>query len=116
MNSEMKHDVVVSKSITKTLDNILSSIEDDRLFVLSDTTTHELCLPLLKTNQSLADAKFIVIGSTDIHKNLDTVSYVWCELSENRASRHSLLINVGGEMVTDLGGFVASTFKRALTI
>ena len=108
------HDVVVSKCITRTLEDLLSSIKYDKLFVLSDATTHELCLPLLKTNQYLADAQFIVIGPTDTHKNLDTLSYVWSELCYGGGSRHSLLINVGGGMVTDLGGFAASTFKRGI--
>ena len=114
MISEMMHDVIVSKCISRTLEDVLSSIKYDKLFVLSDATTHELCIPLLNTSQYLADAKFIVIGSTDTHKNLDTLSYVWSELSNCGGSRHSLVINVGGGMVTDLGGFAASTFKRGI--
>ena len=96
MISEMMHDIVVSKCITNTLEDILFSMGYDKLFVLSDTTTHELCLPLLKTTQSLVDAKNIVIGPTDSHKNLDTLSYVWSELCNNGGSRHSLVLNVGG--------------------
>lgn len=84
------HDIVVSKCITRTIEDILSSIEYDKFFVLSDTTTHELCLPLLKTSQYFANAKYIVIGSTDAHKNLDTLSYIWSELCDNGGSRHSL--------------------------
>lgn len=114
MNSEMMHDVVVSKCITETLEDILSTIKYDKIFVLSDTTTHECCLPLLNSIPSLTGAKDIVIGSTDTHKNLETLSYVWYELSNNGASRKSLVINVGGGMVTDLGGFAASTFKRGM--
>ena len=56
----------------------------------------------------------IVIGATDTHKTLDTLSHVWAELQRMGATRHSLLINLGGGMVTDLGGFAASTFKRGL--
>lgn len=110
----MMQDIVVSKCITRTLDDILSSIQYDKLFVLSDTTTQKFCLPLLKANQCLEDANFIIIPPTDTYKNLDTLSYVWSELCNNGASRHSLIINIGGGMVTDLGGFAASTFKRGV--
>ena len=48
------------------------------------------------------------------NKNLETLAYVWKELGDKGASRHSLLINLGGGMVTDLGGFAASTFKRGI--
>jgi 3-dehydroquinate synthase len=57
----------------------------------------------------------IVIGATDTHKTLDTVTQVWTALQQMGATRHSLLINLGGGMVTDLGGFAASTFKRGLS-
>jgi len=60
-------------------------------------------------------ARPIVIGATDTHKTLDTVTQVWTALQQMGATRHSLLINLGGGMVTDLGGFAASTFKRGLS-
>lgn len=50
----------------------------------------------------------------DIHKNVESLVYVWRELERGKATRHSLLINLGGGMVTDLGGFAASTFKRGI--
>jgi 3-dehydroquinate synthase len=62
----------------------------------------------------MQSAHIITIGAEDIHKNLDTLASVWKELGDNGASRHSLMINLGGGMVTDLGGFAASTFKRGI--
>jgi 3-dehydroquinate synthase len=56
----------------------------------------------------------IIIGAGDAHKELDTLAHVWMELSTHGASRHSLMVNLGGGMVTDLGGFAASTFKRGI--
>lgn len=56
----------------------------------------------------------IVIKPTDTHKNLDTIAHVWQEMQNGGATRHSLLVNLGGGMVTDLGGFAASTFKRGV--
>lgn len=86
----------------------------DRVFVLMDTTTAALCRPLLDGSRCLQQARPIVIGATDTHKTLETLSGVWQALGEGGASRHSLLINLGGGMVTDLGGFAASTFKRGI--
>jgi 3-dehydroquinate synthase len=60
------------------------------------------------------DAQVITIGATDQNKTLDSLSHVWTELQRGGATRHSLMINLGGGMVTDLGGFAASTFKRGL--
>ena len=60
-------------------------------------------------------AKLITIPSTDEHKNIATLSMVWEMLSEQEGTRRSCLINLGGGMVTDLGGFAAATFKRGIS-
>ena len=82
----------------------------DQLYVLTDETTHALCWPLLQDVKALAQAHHIIIRPGDVNKNLETLSDVWQALSEQGATRHSLLICLGGGMVTDLGGFAASTF------
>ena len=76
--------------------------------------THRLCLPQLQNIPAIQDATEIIIGAEDVHKNLETLASVWQALSEQGATRHSLLINLGGGMVTDLGGFAAATFKRGI--
>ena len=86
----------------------------DRIFVLTDTTTERLCLPLLQNSKCLSTASNIVIPPTDTHKNVESLAEVWKSLGTQGATRHSLLINLGGGMVTDLGGFAASTFKRGI--
>jgi 3-dehydroquinate synthase len=62
----------------------------------------------------MKDAILICIPADDTHKTVESLCHVWEELSNRGASRHSLLVNVGGGMVTDLGGFAASTFKRGI--
>ena len=86
----------------------------DKIFILTDTTTHELCLPVVADMESIRGAQQIVIPATDANKTLGTLAHVWTELSAGGATRHSLLINLGGGMVTDLGGFAAATFKRGI--
>ncbi len=92
----------------------LAECEHDKLFVLADTITAEKCWPGIKDYLVMKSAKLIVIGDTDTNKTIDTLADVWKELGNNGASRHSCLINLGGGMVTDLGGFAASTFKRGI--
>ena len=107
--------VIISNDLQKALSNAIAECPHDKLFVLVDETTHQLCLPVIAGFDCMQEAQCIVIGATDTHKTLDTLSHVWAELQRMGATRHSLLINLGGGMVTDLGGFAASTFKRGLT-
>ena len=110
----MKQKVVISGNLERDLVNAISECEHDRIFVLTDETTPHLCWPKIKNFKALKDCTPIIIKATDTHKNLDTLSQVWQALSNGGATRHSLMINLGGGMVTDLGGFAASTFKRGI--
>ena len=109
-----KQEVVISQDLETCLANAIAKCPPDRLFVLTDTTTVQLCWPLVKDYPCLSGAQVITIGSTDDNKTLESLCHVWSHLQEARATRHSLLINLGGGMITDLGGFAASTFKRGI--
>jgi 3-dehydroquinate synthase len=109
-----KQEVIISENINKELTLAVERCPFDKLFILVDKETERLCLPLIADVVCLKEAKVIVIGATDVYKTLDTLSYVWTQLGEGGGTRHSLLINIGGGMVTDLGGFAASTFKRGI--
>ena len=89
------------------LGRALSECEHDKLFVLTDTTTLELCMPVLQNFYCMKEAHIITIPATDSHKDIESLMMVWKGLQEGGASRHSCMINLGGGMVTDLGGFAA---------
>ena len=112
----MQQKIIFAHHLCEDIDALLLGIDKsyDHIFVLADTTTQRLCLPLLEESKALASATTIVIGATDTHKTLESLADVWRQLGDGGASRHSLLINIGGGMVTDLGGFAASTFKRGI--
>ena len=110
----MEQRIVISENLQKDIAIAISECEHDKVFVLVDETTEKTCWPLINRFLSLRNAQLIVIGSTDVHKNLETLSLVWKSLGEGGATRHSCLINLGGGMVTDLGGFAAATFKRGI--
>ncbi|WP_281225186.1 3-dehydroquinate synthase [Flavobacterium aquiphilum] len=85
------------------------------LFIIADTNTNEHCLskflPLLETDLTVEIVEF---EAGEINKNIETCIEIWKVLTELGADRKTLIINVGGGVVTDLGGFVASTFKRGV--
>lgn len=109
-----KQEVILCQELEKSLTEAIGKCPHDHLFVLTDECTHRLCLPMVKDFPVMRHAKEIIIGAGDTYKTLDTLSQVWLALSQQGATRHSLLINIGGGMVTDLGGFAASTFKRGI--
>ncbi len=109
-----KQDIAISQDLENELTKAIAACEHDRLFVLTDTTTKSLCLPLIENMDCMKEAQTIVIGSTDENKTLDSLAHVWSSLQQGGATRHSLMVNLGGGMVTDLGGFAASTFKRGI--
>ena len=79
-----------------------------KIFVLVDTHTHEFCLPHFMAHLETEVAiEIIEIDAGEQHKTIDTCVGVWNALSELGADRKSLMINLGGGVVTDLGGFVA---------
>ena len=106
--------VIISRKLEEELSTAMAECERDSLFVLVDENTQRLCLPLLSDMDCMRGAQVITIGATDANKTVSTLEQVWTALQQCGATRHSLLVNLGGGMVTDLGGFAAATFKRGL--
>jgi 3-dehydroquinate synthase len=98
------------------LNSFLEHSNFSKIFILVDTNTHNYCLPEFMSNISYSsEFEIIEMEAGELHKNLDTCTQVWHALSELEADRKSLLINLGGGVVTDLGGFIASAFKRGIS-
>lgn len=87
----------------------------DRCFVLTDFSVSEHCLPIFLERMPFnLPVHPIIVPVGEVHKSVETAVEVWKSLMEHRASRRSLLVALGGGMVTDLAGFVASTYKRGM--
>ncbi len=85
------------------------------IFIIADTNTNEYCLPkLLPLIETDLTVEIIEFEAGEINKNIETCIEIWNVLTELGADRKTLVINIGGGVVTDLGGFVASTFKRGV--
>ncbi|WP_072992583.1 3-dehydroquinate synthase [Pseudozobellia thermophila] len=97
------------------LNGHLSEKSYSKIFIVVDENTHEHCLaPFMGRIQGTYDFEIIELESGEENKNIDTCTQVWNVLSELDGDRKSLMINLGGGVITDLGGFVASTFKRGI--
>ncbi|HCA99327.1 MAG TPA: 3-dehydroquinate synthase, partial [Porphyromonadaceae bacterium] len=107
--------IIKSTNLISDIEKIVAEIKHDKLFVLTDEHTANLCLPLLDPWIAVKDVSRVVIPANDTNKTLENLAHIWKHLTQNGATRHSLLINLGGGMVTDIGGFAAATFKRGIT-
>ncbi len=99
----------------ETLAQEIQELNPSSVFVLTDFHTQEHCLPMFKEKINVTPSfKFLSIPAGEVHKNIQTCTVLWEELSRLGADRKSLIINVGGGVVTDLGGFVACTYQRGI--
>jgi len=108
-------EIIVSQSAEKQLSAWIEANQYSKVFLLVDTNTHEYCLTnFLKNFATYLPIEVIEIPAGEEGKNIETCSQVWQAMSELKADRNSLLINLGGGVVTDLGGFVACTYRRGI--
>jgi 3-dehydroquinate synthase len=97
------------------LNDFLNQLNPTQLLILVDENTHEHCLPILLGNlETEIPYEIIEIEPGEELKNLETATQLWEILSEFKADRKSLVMNLGGGVITDMGGFVASTYKRGV--
>ena len=97
------------------LNNYLSEHSYSAIFIIVDTHSNEYCLPNFLANLATeVRIEIVEFEAGESSKNIETCVEIWNVLTELGADRKSLIINVGGGVVTDLGGFVASTFKRGI--
>ena len=105
--------MILYKNDIEKLRNIVAS--HTKVFVLLDENTEKYCLQIINSIDLLKSNTIkIIIPSGEQNKNIETVQYIWSRLVENHADRKSLLINIGGGMVTDIGGFAASCYQRGI--
>lgn len=97
------------------LKNILDQNKYSKIFVFADTNTAEHCLPIFRSLlDDLEDFDIIETDPGEENKNIDFCIGIWKTLLDFGADRKCLMINLGGGVITDMGGFVASTYKRGI--
>lgn len=108
--------LLFTDNLESTLERLLEGYAPQQRFICCDTTTATMCLPQISGFDCLSEAKQVIVPAGDDHKTVDSLATLWGFLSREGATRRSVLINLGGGMVTDLGGFAAATFKRGMDV
>lgn len=107
--------VLIGDTALAALDAFLAASTFSKIFILVDENTLQHCLPrLMHETEHLEGAEIIELESGEGNKTIDVCVQVWRVLGELGADRRSLIVNLGGGVISDLGGFVAATFKRGI--
>ncbi|MDA0196453.1 MAG: 3-dehydroquinate synthase [Bacteroidetes bacterium] len=104
--------VQITDDLSSVLDRFFFDRNYTQVAVLVDENTEQACLPLVK--DLIPEHWLISIVSGESNKNLSTCESIWGALTEGSFDRHSLMINLGGGVIGDMGGFCAATFKRGI--
>lgn len=106
--------IIVTSELETELGKILSLYPKDKVFLVTEQNCNALCVPRISHTPGFDNFKKVVIPSGEENKKLSSVEKIWLFLSQNGADRKSLVVNLGGGMLTDLGSFAASTLKRGM--
>lgn len=99
----------------KSLESFISLGEYSQVLILVDRNTNDHCLPVLQSLlPEFVDYDIIEVDPGEENKNIDFCIGVWKTMLDFGADRKALMINLGGGVVTDMGGFAASTYKRGI--
>ncbi|MEM6643669.1 MAG: 3-dehydroquinate synthase [Bacteroidota bacterium] len=110
MKNQLPDYVHLTSDVSQTVAHVFKVFRPDKVGILVDENTKQYCLAQLDVEPTL----IIEIESGEINKNLDTCERIWLQMTEAGFSRKSLLINLGGGVIGDMGGFCAATYKRGI--
>ena len=105
---------VQAGSLIEFSDSIEQLIANNKVFIICNSNT-ESCSTILEDKVQFKKSFKITIEAGEENKNIDQVLRIWTFLNKNKANKNDWIINVGGGMICDLGGFAASTFKRGIS-
>lgn len=104
----------VCKDAAVPLKILIETQQPANVFFVADTNTVAFAAELASKIGEITETHVIEVAAGDVNKNIDSLAGIWLELSRKGATRRSVIVNVGGGMITDLGGFAAATFKRGI--
>jgi 3-dehydroquinate synthase len=105
--------ILFTRNAAKELSRLLEKYALQERFALTDPNTFRECWPLLAAS-GIAGERVFVMEEGETGKSIEQVVRIWEFLTENGARRNAVLVNIGGGVVTDTGGFAASCFKRGI--
>lgn len=111
----MENKIIFTNLVGTAIDDLVASLGNPNAIVITDVNTGQFVLPLLRNDsKTVAGAVTVTVPSGETAKSVEQLAKVWKELIGAGATRSSVIINVGGGVVSDLGGFAAATFKRGM--
>ncbi len=109
--NNLPDNVLITNDVGSTLDRVLQELSPDKIHFLIDENTEKYCLPII---DQIGEFSYSQILSGESNKNIDTCAMIWEDMTKNNLTRNSLLINLGGGVIGDMGGFTAATYKRGI--
>lgn len=97
-----------------TIDKTIEALDADKVIIVTDSNVEKIVLPKLSESRVVTDSPRVSITPGEEGKNMESVTSIWDKMEEIGATRRSVVLNIGGGVVTDLGGFAAATFKRGV--
>ncbi len=107
-----RQELIYTNDVARAISELRKSAGSPPTWILTDENVHRCVCGTL--GDSLGDVRYIVVPPGDVNKNLTTLAGIWERLQLDGATRRSMMVNLGGGVVTDMGGFAASTFKRGI--
>ncbi len=115
-NQTLPDTIFYGKKVWESIAEAIDTKQPSSVFILTDTNTKRFCLPVFLEHCKIKSKPTVFcIEANEEHKTLETCLSLWQQLLNNGVDRNSLLINLGGGLITDLGGFVAATYKRGIS-
>lgn len=113
--TQLSECVLFTNHVARAVDDMVAKLAPASVFVIADVNTASFVLPRLQSeSKAVGEAKVIITKAGEMFKSIDTVAMIWKELGDAGATGRSVVINLGGGVVTDMGAFAASTFKRGI--
>ncbi|HEV7379603.1 MAG TPA: 3-dehydroquinate synthase [Dyadobacter sp.] len=103
---------VVIAPIQESLVSFISSANYSKVFVIADNNTKKHCYPLIKA--ALPPHKIVSVPGGEKYKLLSTCETIWDAMTREELDRHALVVNIGGGVIGDMGGFCAAVYKRGI--
>lgn len=111
----MKQKLIFTNLVGQALDNLIDSLGAPQVVIVADINTAQFALPILKNDsRHAASATLITLKSGEANKSLESLTALWKQLSDINATRSTVIVNLGGGIISDLGGFAAATYRRGL--
>ena len=106
--------LMVGKDMAEEVDNAISGLNPSGVVVVTDENVNNMVIPFFGASKWISKAPKVIVAPGENNKNIDSLCKIWENLSSSDVTRNGLVVNIGGGMVTDMGGFAAATFKRGI--